>query len=211
MIATSLLQYKYPGGKTIVFPDIKCGAKDILLILGSSGIGKTTLLHLLGGILSTQEGSIDIDGTQINQLSGQKLDHFRGQNIGIIFQQNHFIDALNVIDNVLLAQSLAGRNTDRNMAVDLLNRLNIGEKALSSIKDLSQGEKQRVAIARALINQPKLILADEPTSALDDHNCDEVLSLLQEQAKAVGSSLVVVTHDARLKDKIANQVILGDQ
>jgi len=90
----------------------------------------------------------------------------------------------------------------------MLDRLNIGHKADKSIRDLSQGEKQRVAIARALINQPKLILADEPTSALDDINCDEVLKLLQEQAKAVGSALVVVTHDNRLKDKINNQVIL---
>ncbi|MBK8624963.1 MAG: ATP-binding cassette domain-containing protein [Saprospiraceae bacterium] len=130
------------------------------------------------------------------------------ENIGIIFQQNHFVDALSVIENVILAQSLAGNKTDRNAAKSLLERLNIGHKADKSVRDLSQGEKQRVAIARALINQPKVILADEPTSALDDVNCDEVLKLLQEQAKVVGSALIVVTHDTRLKDKINNQVIL---
>lgn len=191
-----------------MFPDISCQSKDILLILGSSGVGKTTLLHLLGGILTTQEGAVLIDDMEVNKLSGSAADKFRGKNIGIIFQQNHFVDALTVIENVMLAQSLAGRSTDKSEAKLLLDRLNIGDKANQSIKNLSQGEKQRVAIARALINQPKLILADEPTSALDDVNCDEVLQLLHEQAKAAGSALVIVTHDTRLKDKITNRVIL---
>lgn len=208
MISTSNLKYKYVGGTEIVFPDIQCDGNDILLILGTSGVGKTTLLHLLGGILTTQEGKVSIGNTVVNDLSGSAADIFRGQNIGIIFQQNHFVDALTVIENVILAQSLAGRKTDKKAAKTLLERLNIGHKADKSVRDLSQGEKQRVAIARALINQPKVILADEPTSALDDVNCDEVLKLLQEQAKEVGSALIVVTHDTRLKDKINNQVIL---
>jgi len=141
-------------------------------------------------------------------LNGSALDKFRGQNIGIIFQQNHFVDALTVLENVILAQSLAGQRTNKKAALDLLVRLNIGHKANINIRELSQGEKQRVAIARALINKPKVILADEPTSALDDINCEEVLNLLHEQAKAVGSALIVVTHDTRLKDKIANHIIL---
>ncbi len=208
MISTNNLKFKYPGGTEIVFPDINCQAKDILLVLGSSGVGKTTLLHLLGGLLTTQYGSIHIEDTEINKLSGSKLDAFRGQNIGIVFQQNHFVDSLTVLENVILAQSLAGYKTDKSVALNLLSRLNIGHKAKSNISDLSQGEKQRVAIARALINQPRLILADEPTSALDDHNCTEVLNLLHEQAKAAGSALVIVTHDTRLKDIISNRVIL---
>lgn len=208
MISTSNIKYKYPGGTEIVFPDITCAGNDILLILGTSGVGKTTLLHLLGGILSTQQGKVSIGSTELSSLSGAEADLFRGQNIGIVFQQNHFVDSLTVIENVILAQSLAGKKSNRSAAKSLLERLNIGHKADKSIRDLSQGEKQRVAIARALINQPKVILADEPTSALDDINCDEVLKLLQEQAKEVGSALVVVTHDTRLKDKINNQVIL---
>ena len=208
MIATKDVKYKYPGSTPIVFPDIQCKAKDILLILGTSGVGKTTLLHLLGGILSVQQGSVIIGDRELNKLSGAATDQFRGQNIGIIFQQNHFVDALNVIENVMLAQSLAGKATDKKAAQALLERLNIGHKANQHIKDLSQGEKQRVAIARAIINQPKVILADEPTSALDDINCDEVLKLLKEQAKAAGSALVIVTHDTRLKDNIPNHVIL---
>lgn len=208
MITTNNLKYKYKGGHEIIFPDIQCQANDILLILGTSGVGKTTLLHLLGGILSTQQGSVMIGYKELNKLTRSESDIFRGQNIGIIFQQNHFLDALTVIENVILAQSLSGNKTDKKAAKLMLERLNIGHKENEYVKDLSQGEKQRVAIARALINQPKVILADEPTSALDDSNCEEVLKLLQEQAKAAGSALIVVTHDNRLKDKISNRVIL---
>ncbi len=208
MIATNNLSYQYPGGNKIIFPDMNCQQNDILLLLGSSGVGKTTLLHLLGGILDTQEGSVTIDGQELSSMSGAQKDQFRGKNIGIVFQQNHFVAALNVLENILLAQGFAGHNIDKGKAIDLLARVNMGHKASSAINDLSQGERQRVAIVRALINQPKVILADEPTSALDDQNCFEVLSLLEEQARAVGSALVVVTHDTRLKDKIAHQVTL---
>jgi putative ABC transport system ATP-binding protein len=208
MIRTNNIKYKYPGGKDMVFPDIQCSSSEMLLVLGTSGVGKTTLLHLLGGLLSSQHGNIQIGEIDMTKLSGAEADHFRGKNIGIVFQQNHFVDALSVLENVTLAQTLAGNKVDKKAAQNILDRLNIGDKADHAIKNLSQGEKQRVAIARALINQPKVILADEPTSALDDSNCNEVLDLLQEQAKAVGSALVVVTHDTRLKDKINHQVIL---
>jgi ABC-type lipoprotein export system ATPase subunit len=208
MISTQNLKYTYSGGALLEFPDFSCDAKDVMLILGTSGVGKTTLLHLLGGILTAQQGSIRINDTEINKLSGSALDKFRGQNIGIVFQQNHFVHSINVLENVLLAQSMAGNPTDKKQCMTLLERLNIGHKAKKSIRNLSEGEKQRVAIARALVNSPRLILADEPTSALDDANCNEVLSLLEEQAKAVGSALIVVTHDTRLKDKIAHRIIL---
>jgi putative ABC transport system ATP-binding protein len=208
MITTHQLKYTYSGGSTLKFPDIKCAAQDVMLILGTSGIGKTTLLHLLGGILTTQEGIVNIEGTEINKLKGSELDAFRGKNIGIIFQQNHFVHALTVIENVMLASSMAGNKADRSAAQRLLEQLNIGHKADKRIKDLSQGEKQRVAIARAIINKPKLILADEPTSALDDVNCQTVLALLEDQAKAAGAALIIVTHDTRLKDKIDHRVIL---
>lgn len=208
MISTHDLKYRYVGNTEIVFPDLSCKANDILLILGTSGVGKTTLLHLLGGILSIQQGKVAIDGVELNKMNGAAADIFRGQNIGIIFQQNHFVDALNVIENITLAQSLAGRKVNKADAQELLNRLNIGQKANQDIRNLSQGEKQRVAIARALVNRPKVILADEPTSALDDDNCDEVIHLLREQAKNSGSALIIVTHDNRLKNSISNQVIL---
>ncbi len=208
MVTTSNLAYTYPLGKQLLFPDISCSAKEMLLVLGTSGVGKTTLLHLLGGLLTAQQGEIKIGSTNLASLRGSDADRFRGKHIGIVFQQHHFVEALNVLENCLLAQSLAGNKPEKEKAMALLERLNMGPKAYASVKNLSQGEKQRAAIARALVNQPGLILADEPTSALDDQNCDEVLSLLQEQAIAAGAALIVVTHDNRLKDKIANRVIL---
>lgn len=208
MIQTKNLVYSYSGSESIHFPDIHCDAGEILLVLGSSGVGKTTLLHLLGGILKIQQGSVCIDGTELSSLSGAVADHFRGQHIGIVFQQNHFVEALNVLENVILAQNLAGKKTDKKKAMALLEQLNVGHKYGKYVRHLSQGEKQRVAIARALVNDPKLVLADELTSALDDENCNEVLNLLENHARDTASALIVVTHDTRLKDKIDRKVIL---
>jgi len=208
MISTSALEYTYKNGPSFVFPDMECLAKEQLLILGQSGVGKSTLLHLLGGLMQPTSGTINIADTNISQLSGRRMDTFRGNNIGIIFQQNHFIAALSVIDNLLLAQSLSGKVENRNRCQALLERLNIGDKTNKNTKSLSQGERQRVAIARAMINNPKLILADEPTSALDDDNCQEVLNMLREQAADEGAALIIVTHDGRLKDNVPNQIIL---
>jgi ABC-type lipoprotein export system ATPase subunit len=209
MVKIHDLSHTYNVNQKIGFPDFSCAAKEILLVLGTSGVGKTTLLHLLSGLLTIQKGEINIGGTDIKTLSSSQLDAFRGQNIGIIFQQNHFVDSLSVVDNIILAQTLAGQRENVAEAKRLLGRLNIADKADKKIRFLSQGEKQRVAIARAIINKPKLILADEPTSALDDVNTVEVLKLLTEQANEANSALIIVTHDTRLKDQIANQVILS--
>ncbi len=208
MIATKNLSYSYPGGESFVFPDIECKGEELLLVLGKSGVGKTTLLHLLGGLITTSKGEIQIGNQIIQQLSGKKMDTFRGKNIGIIFQNNHFVQALNVIENLELAQTLAGNPVNRKMIMELLERLHIGHKTHSEIHHLSQGERQRVAIARAMVNHPAVILADEPTSALDDNNTFEVVNLLHEQARQVGSALIIVTHDTRLKEIIPNQIIL---
>lgn len=208
MVTTSNLAFTYPGRETIHFPDITCHAGDKLLVLGTSGVGKTTLLHLLGGLLSLQKGEITIQGQALSGLSGANLDRFRGSRIGLVFQQHHFVASLNVLENCLLAQALSGFRPDKDRAMQLLNRLNLANRATAGVQNLSQGEKQRVAIARALMNKPGLILADEPTSALDDENCVEVLHLLQEQAAEANAALVIVTHDNRLKEKISNQVTL---
>lgn len=208
MLATQSLQYQYAGQAPLSFPDIHCQQGDHCLLIGPSGSGKTTLLHLLGGLLTTTTGDVRVKDTSLASLSGSALDQFRGREIGIIFQRAHFVRALTVEENLLLAQKLAGAKLDRQRVADLLQRLNIGHKLKAKPDRLSQGEQQRVAIARALVNQPAIILADEPTSALDDQNAREVIKLLEEQAQAVNATLLVVTHDARLKDHIANQIEL---
>lgn len=208
MLQTKALQYSYAGSHQLQFPDIDCKKGEHWLLLGQSGSGKTTLLHLLGGLLSPKGGVVNIDGTNIANLKGSALDRFRGQRVGIIFQKAHFVKSLTVEENLLLAQQLAGAPASKTRIRELLERLNVGHKHRSKPDRLSAGEQQRVAIARALINQPAIILADEPTSALDDVNCNEVIHLLEEQAAAVSATLLVVTHDSRLKVAFRNQIHL---
>ncbi len=192
----------------IDFPNIDCKAGEHWLLIGQSGTGKTTLLHLLGGLRRTQKGGIEVAGQDLGKLNSDRLDRFRGENIGIVFQQSHFIGSLTVEENLLLALYLAGKKQDKTKVKSLLSRLNLADKLQSKPRQLSQGEQQRVAIARALVTQPKVILADEPTSALDDDNCQEVIQLLETEAKAQNASLLIVTHDQRLKDYFNNTIEL---
>lgn len=209
MLKTKNLQHSYDENNKLSFPDFECKKGEHWLLLGQSGCGKTTLLHLLGGMLTAQKGEVSISDTNLKSLSASKLDSFRGKNIGIIFQQSHFVKSLTVGENLVLAQQLAGEKIDKQRIKNLLARLNLGHKFNSKTNSLSQGEQQRVAIARALVNRPKVILADEPTSALDDKNTDEVINLLEEVAQEVEATLLVVTHDARLKAHFSKQIELS--
>jgi putative ABC transport system ATP-binding protein len=208
MLKAQALTFAYPGGTPMHFPEIHCRKGEHWLLLGASGSGKTTLLQLLAGLRTPTAGTVEIGDTAMSSLSRAKLDKFRGQHIGIIFQQPHFIESLNVEENLVLAQGLAGKKTDRSKIRGLLNRLGMVHKLKSKTTQLSQGEQQRIAIARALVNEPAVILADEPTSALDDQNTREVIALLEEQAQLAGATLLCVTHDARLKDYFPKQIVL---
>lgn len=209
MVRSQALRFAYPQQAPLAFPDLQCQGGESMLILGRSGKGKTTLLQLLAGLRKPQAGSVFIGETELHQLKAQELDRFRGRHIGLIFQQSHFVRALTVEENLLLAQKLAGLVPDREKIRSLLSQLGIEEKLGNKTFRLSVGEQQRAAIARALLNNPKMILADEPTSALDDYHCQEVVELLQQQAEAAGAALLIVTHDNRLKDQIPNQISLN--
>jgi len=197
MIETKSLKFSYDGKFVFEFPNIKLKNGENLLILGNSGIGKSTLLHNLAGILTPQSGSIKIFGNDISKFSEIEIDKFRGENIGIIFQRPHFVNSLTVKENLQLAKYL-GKNLEGNIK-ETLSSLKILDKIDKKPNDLSQGEKQRVSIAIAIINSPKLILADEPTSSLDDSNCNNVVNILKEQASKKNAQLIVITHDSRLK------------
>jgi len=208
MIITKKLTFAYGNQQHFDFPDVKCEAKDTLLITGASGKGKTTLLHLLGGLLRPSAGDILIDDQDIVALSNKKLDQFRGKHIGIVLQKAYFVEALNVLDNVVLASWLATGQKAVEKAKDLLAQLDLTAQAHKLPAQLSIGQQQRVNIARALINQPKLILADEPTSSLDDVNAEKVAMLLSDLAKKYEAALLIVTHDQRLKNHFNNQINL---
>jgi len=208
MITSRNLQFSYSPQKQFIFPDISCDDKEALLILGQSGRGKTTFLHLLALLLKPDSGNIHIAGKELSGLSSSERTEIRAKNLGIIYQRAHFVGALSVLDNILLSSYLAGNKQDKEKAAYLAEQLGFTEHLSKKTTQLSQGEQQRVSIARALMTNPNVILADEPTSNLDDNNCQKVVELLKRQAFSIGASLVVVTHDQRLKDEFPNQVFL---
>jgi putative ABC transport system ATP-binding protein len=208
MIRATGLQYAYRNQEPLRFPDIHCSTGGQLLILGPSGSGKTTLLHLLAGILSPTGGEIIVNDTALHELRGHALDAFRGQNIGLVFQRPHFIRSLTALENLILTQSLSGKRDSPERPLELLKRLSIAHRAHHRTHMLSMGEQQRLAIARAMVNKPEILLADEPSSALDDHHCHQMTELLLEMAAENQSTLIIVTHDSRIKEMITEQVEL---
>jgi putative ABC transport system ATP-binding protein len=136
------------------------------------------------------------------------MDRFRGKRIGIVFQKSHFVQALNVMENLMLSVWLSEKKNQKERALELLSRLGLIEKSKEKVYALSAGQQQRLSIARALINNAGLILADEPTSSLDDLNCEKVIELLINEANQTGASLIVVTHDQRIKPFFENKYFL---
>lgn len=181
---------------------------EIVLIMGPSGSGKTTLLSMLGALLKPTEGAIQLNGTTISTLAENRLPDIRLKQFGFIFQDFNLLSALTALENVAIVAELAGNKsgTARKKAGSLLTELGLGERLNFLPEKLSGGEKQRVAIARALINDPMLILADEPTANLDSKIGHEIMRLLRHIAKEQGRSVVIVSHDQRIKD-IADRVL----
>lgn len=208
MIRTKNVVFGYSAKQQFSFPDIQCNKNETLLITGLSGCGKTTFLHLLGGLLKPSSGSIIIEDTDIAGLKSRKLDSFRGENIGIVLQESHFIPSLNVKGNIQLAGAFGKNRVGSADAINALNRLGLSEFAHRRTTQLSSGQRQRVSIAQAVAKKPSVLLADEPTSGLDDVNAARVADLLSELSKEYETALVIVTHDQRLKERFKNQISL---
>lgn len=181
---------------------------EIVLIMGPSGSGKTTLLSMLGALLKPSEGTIALDGTTISALAENRLPDIRLKQFGFIFQDFNLLSALTALENVALVAELAGvkHGAARNRATGILTELGLGARLNFLPEKLSGGEKQRVAIARALVNEPTLILADEPTANLDSKIGHEIMRLLRNIAREQNRSVIIVSHDQRIKD-IADRVL----
>jgi putative ABC transport system ATP-binding protein len=179
------------------------------LVVGPSGCGKTTLLHLIAGLLLPVSGRVVVAGQDLAALTPSARDRFRGCNIGIVLQQFHLLPTLTTLQNLLVAQSMAGLRVERAAAHAALSALGVDDRRHAYPHQLSVGEQQRVAIARALVNRPRLLLADEPTSNLDDEACRNVAALLLGAARQQGVSLLIATHDSRLKSLIPRQLALA--
>ena len=209
MLNTSTITFTYDHKRVFNYPEIHCKKGDQLLIYGNSGSGKSTLLHLLAGLLKPDNGHIQIDGIDIAKLKHRHLDQYRGQKIGFIPQRLHLIPSLNVRDNIIAACYFADKKLNTDRLDNISDTLEIYHLLDRSTKSLSLGEQQRVCIARAIINAPAILFADEPTSSLDDNNTENVMKLLNKACSLDNSSLVVVTHDDRIKNKIENQIALS--
>jgi putative ABC transport system ATP-binding protein len=181
---------------------------EIVLVMGPSGSGKTTFLSMLGGLLRTSGGEIWVDGTNIAALGERELPSFRARTFGFIFQDFNLVAALSAHENVEVALNIAGERgrPARERARALLESMGLGKRLDFPVEKLSGGEKQRVAISRAIANRPALILADEPTANLDSHHGAETMRLLRKLAKEEGTTVVIVSHDERLRE-VADRVL----
>ncbi len=209
MIHFDHVSFSYRAGVDVLRLDrFELDAGDNLLVVGPSGCGKTTFLHLVAGLLVPTTGRVIVNDCDLARLSPPSRDRFRGRNIGIILQRFHLLPTLTTLQNLLVAQSVAGLPADRAAALAILDELGVADRASAYPHEMSVGQQQRVAIARALVNQPWLLLADEPTSNLDDETCEKVIDLLLSSTRRHGASLLVATHDSRLKSRLPGQLQL---
>lgn len=188
--------------------DLSVRRGQIVLIVGPSGSGKTTLLTMIGGVLRPTAGSISINGYDITSMKEAELSHVRRHLVGFIFQSFSLLESLSSRENVEVALNFAGITgaAARQRATRLLVDLGMGGRLRAKPDTLSGGEKQRTSIARALANNPHLILADEPTANLDSKHGREVVVLLRDIAKKQGGTVIIVSHDDRIRD-VADRVL----
>ncbi|MXV78739.1 ABC transporter ATP-binding protein [Candidatus Poribacteria bacterium] len=191
--------------------DIHIEERELVMIMGDSGCGKTTLISLLGCILTPDSGELHIDGEEID-LNGQDLSLIRRQKIGFVFQLFHLLPYLTALENVMVAMDIAKTDTSEaeNRAIELLTRVGLSDRLHHRPAQMSGGEKQRVSFARALANRPKVIFADEPTANLDSRQSDNLMNLIQELRQEHQTTVVIVTHHEGLKENADRIVYMKD-
>jgi len=209
MITVRGLEHRYGAEAVLRLDSWKVAAGERWLVIGPSGSGKSTLLHVIAGLVRPTAGEVQVFEKNLSSLKGAYLDRWRGATVGIVLQALHLVSHLSVRDNLRLAQYLARLPQDEAAVNDSLAALGVADKAARRPDELSQGERQRVAIARAVVNGPKLLLADEPTANLDDAAAAKAVDLLTGEAERRGATLVVATHDARVKGRFRERLELG--
>ena len=198
------LEYEIDNQKIIKGNSFNINHKEHQLILGNSGSGKTTLLNLMSGLLKPSSGEILFEGVKYSNLNEKDLDSLRAENFGFIFQKLNLIEYLSIKQNLALVKDkFNSYDVDK-----IISELGLSGKSNQEVKNLSFGEAQRVAIARGVINNPKVIFADEPTSALDDTNTEIVMKMIFDYVNKNNSTLVVCTHDDRVKKFFSNAMVI---
>jgi len=202
------IEKAYDGRSVLSDISFELQSRDRALLLGPSGSGKSTLLNVICGLQSPDAGEVQLGEETISELG--KGDGVRRRHMGIIFQTLRLVSALSVKANLALAQRLQTGSTDATLVEQTLERLGIADRANARPYELSQGEAQRAAIARAVVVKPDILIADEPTSALDQANTEVVAQLLVEMSEAAEATLLIATHDDRLRSFFDRTLTLGD-
>ncbi|KRO52234.1 MAG: lipoprotein ABC transporter ATP-binding protein [Cryomorphaceae bacterium BACL11 MAG-121001-bin54] len=208
MITAKNIHYSYDNLKVLKGVDLNIKKGEFVSIVGASGAGKTTLLHLLGTLDKIQEGSLLINGKETKHFSEKEVSKFRNQEIGFVFQFHNLLNEFTALENICLPAYLNGtpKKEAEKKGLELLNLLNLYNRAEHKPDELSGGEQQRVAVARALINSPSILLADEPSGNLDSKNADELHQLFLKLNKETSQTIVVITHNKELA-KLAHRTL----
>jgi putative ABC transport system ATP-binding protein len=209
VIESRALQYAYPRSAPLRMADVSVAQGGTLLLRGPSGSGKSTWLALAAGLLTPSAGEIAVAGQSVGALPGAARDAWRARHIGFLPQRLHLSEALTVTDNLALAHFAAGLPVDRPGIARALGALGLGALAARRPSQLSGGQAQRVALARAVLLRPRVILADEPTASLDDDACAAALALLRQTAQSLDATLVIATHDARVREALPQTQVLA--
>ncbi len=205
--------YREPGGGRLPVLNVaqfKLAAGEQVVLVGSSGGGKTTLLNIVAGITSADAGEIVVGGTDIAKLPEAARDRFRAERIGYVFQTFNLLAAFTALENVLLGMSFGGQRADRSRAAQLLERVGLGHRLHHRPAQMSVGEQQRTSVARALANTPRLLLADEPTANVDAANQQTILELIRDSCREHNVSLLLVTHSPEVASQFQRVEKLSD-
>lgn len=205
--------YDEPGGGRLPILDIPkfdLAAGEQMVLVGRSGCGKTTLLHVIAGISWADEGQIKLDGVEVSRLSEAGRDRFRALKLGYVFQTFNLLDGFTALENVLLGMTFGRGKFDRPRAEKLLERVGLGHRKTHRPTELSVGEQQRVAVARALANRPRLLLADEPTANVDPGNQQAVIDLIRKTCEEEKIALLLVTHSLEVAGQFSRVDKLED-
>lgn len=190
--------------------DLEVRSKDTIAVVGPSGIGKSTLLHILGALDRPEEGELLLNGQNLLTLDGTALARVRNESMGFVFQFHHLLSEFTALENVMMPARIRGIAVKKaeKSARELLERVGLGHRLHHKASQISGGEQQRTALARALIMEPSFLLADEPTGNLDAENSEKIHELLLEIHRERGCALVVVTHNTSLAQKMKRQITL---